>query len=134
MAGDRGGVCVRTVCERDNVRWRSVRTSLTTRSCSATPRVVRGVQTCTNRFGRLRAELRLSGVRLHDLRHFVATVLCEGGHPIATVSGRLGHGDIATTLNLYTHTFPAAAQRAAANLGGLLTGEERVVAERHRPR
>src|SRR5262245_14270132 len=89
---------------------------------------------CTNRFGRLRAGLGLGGVRLHDLRHFVATVLGEAGHPIATISGRLGHGDKATTLNLYTHTFPATDQRAAAYLGSLLTGDQRVASEPRRPR
>lgn len=44
--------------------------------------------------------------------------------PIATISGRLGHGDKATTLNLYTHAFPATDQRAAAYLGSLLTGDQ----------
>jgi integrase len=79
---------------------------------------------CTNRFTRLRAGVGLSRVRLHDLRHFVATVLGEAGHPIATISDRLGHGDKATTLNLYTHAFPATDQRAAAYLGSLLTGNQ----------
>jgi integrase len=36
---------------------------------------------CTNRFGRLRVGLGLQRVRLHDLRHFVATVLGDGGGP-----------------------------------------------------
>jgi integrase len=75
---------------------------------------------CTNRFGRLRARLGLQSVRLHDLRHFVASVLGDGGVPIATISGRLGHRDIATTLNLYTHALPATDQRAAAYLGTVL--------------
>jgi len=38
---------------------------------------------CTNRFGRLRAKLGLGHVRLHDLRHFVATS--------ATSSANTGH-------------------------------------------
>jgi integrase len=67
-------------------------------------------------------------VRLHDLRHFVATALGEAGHPIATISGRLGHGDKATTLNIYTHAFPATDQRAAAYLGSLLAGDHRPAA------
>ncbi len=78
---------------------------------------------CTNRFGRLRASLGLERVRLHDLRHFVASVLGDGGVPIATISSRLGHRDIATTLNLYTHALPATDQRAAAYLGDLLSGK-----------
>ena len=75
---------------------------------------------CTNRFGRLRGTLGLDHVRLHDLRHFVATVLGDGGLPIATISGRLGHRDTATTLNIYTHALPATDQQAAVYLGGLL--------------
>ncbi len=77
---------------------------------------------CTNRFGRLRAGLGLDGVRLHDLRHFVASVLIDGGIPISTVSTRLGHSQMSTTLNLYTHAIPATDQAAAAYLGTLLAG------------
>ena len=78
---------------------------------------------CTNRFGRLRAGLDLNTVRLHDLRHFVASVLGDGGMPIATISSRLGHRDIATTLNLYTHALPATDRRAADFLGTVLASE-----------
>ena len=85
---------------------------------------------CTNRFGRLRCRVGLAGVRLHDLRHFVATALGDGGLPIATISTRLGHRDKATTLNLYTHAIPATDQLAAAYLGGLLAGEPPPAAER----
>jgi integrase len=85
---------------------------------------------CTNRFGRLRARLGLNHVRLHDLRHFVASVLIDGGIPISTVSNRLGHSQMSTTLNLYTHALPATDQRAAAYLGDLLTGRTTPRAER----
>jgi integrase len=77
---------------------------------------------CTNRFGRLRVGLGLDRVRLHDLRHFVASVLVGGGVPIGTVSTRLGHSQLSTTLDLYTHAIPATDQRAAAYLGSLLAG------------
>jgi integrase len=48
---------------------------------------------CTNWFGRLRSELGLDHVRLHDVRHFVATALGDAGTNIATISARLGHRD-----------------------------------------
>jgi integrase len=54
--------------------------------------------TASQRFGRLWDRLDLQGVRLHDLRHNVATRLIAGGVSIRTVSGRLGHADAATTL------------------------------------
>jgi integrase len=85
---------------------------------------------CTNRFARLRTVWGLQRVRLHDLRHFVATELGDGGVPIATISKRLGHRDVSTTLNIYTHALPATDQRAAAYLGELLTNDPRRADER----
>lgn len=75
---------------------------------------------CTNRFDRLRATLDLEHVRLHDLRHFVASVLVDGGIPISTVSKRLGHSQMSTTLNIYTHAMSATDQKAADYIGELL--------------
>ncbi len=46
----------------------------------------------------------LRHIRLHDLRHTCATYLLSLGTPIATVSRKLGHSDIYTTLNTYTHS------------------------------
>jgi integrase len=74
----------------------------------------------TNRFGRLCKMEGISGVRLHDLRHYVATNLGAAGTPIATISARLGHRDKATTLNVYQHTLPAQDHQAADLLGALL--------------
>lgn len=74
----------------------------------------------TNRFIRLCRKSGVTGVRLHDLRHFVATNLGAAGTPIATISARLGHRDVATTLNVYSHSLPAADRAAASTLGDLL--------------
>jgi integrase len=74
----------------------------------------------TNRFIRIRTSVGASSVRLHDLRHFVATNLGSAGTPIATISGRLGHRDVATTLNVYSHFLPADDRQAARTLGDLL--------------
>ncbi|MDR2879057.1 MAG: tyrosine-type recombinase/integrase, partial [Fusobacteriales bacterium] len=40
---------------------------------------------------------------IHALRHTHATWLIESGANIKAVQQRLGHGDIKTTLNIYTH-------------------------------
>jgi integrase len=88
---------------------------------------------CTNRFGRLRVGVGLDRVRLHDLRHFVASVLVDGGVPIGTVSTRLGHSQLSTTLDLYTHAIPATDQRAAAYLGSLLAGRPGPLAADRQP-
>ncbi len=74
----------------------------------------------TNRFGRLCKSVGITGVRLHDLRHYVATNLGAAGTPIATISARLGHRDRATTLNIYQHALPAQDHQAAELLGSLL--------------
>ena len=79
----------------------------------------------TNRFGRLCKSVGISGVRLHDLRHYVATNLGAAGTPIATISARLGHRDRATTLNVYQHALPAQDHQAAALLGELLDGDSK---------
>lgn len=69
----------------------------------------------THRFTRLRTKAGMPTVRLHDLRHFVATRLLAAGVPVTTVAGRLGHARSATTLNVYGH-FVAASDRDAARL------------------
>ncbi len=59
-------------------------------------------------------------VRFHDLRHFAATQALAAGVPVRTVSGRLGHADAHTTLNVYGHFLETADKEAADILGGIL--------------
>ena len=47
---------------------------------------------------------KLKSIRLHDLRHTCATYLLSNNVPIATVSKKLGHSNIYTTLDVYTHS------------------------------
>lgn len=67
---------------------------------------------------------KLSGIdqkwRLHDLRHWSATVAIGQGHDVRTVAGRLGHANPAMTLRVYAHAFAAADQALAAGLGDIL--------------
>lgn len=74
----------------------------------------------TARFVRLRNQAGLPGVRLHDLRHFVATRMLASGVPVTTVAGRLGHANTATTLNVYAHFLETSDRDAAEALGRLL--------------
>lgn len=71
--------------------------------------------TWTRRFMKLRDELGIA-VRLHDVRHFVATTLLTSGVDLATVAGRLGHGGGGkTTLAIYAH-FLKEPDRAASDV------------------
>lgn len=79
----------------------------------------------TQRFARLRSRVGLEHVRLHDMRHYVATRLIAAGVSVRTVSGRLGHSNSATTLNIYSHFVEATDQDAADLLGALLDRQAR---------
>ncbi len=47
---------------------------------------------------------KLKSIRLHSLRHSFTTYLLSHNTPVATVSKKLGHCDIYTTLNVYIHS------------------------------
>ena len=53
----------------------------------------------------------LSGIRLHDLRHFHASGLIAAGCDVVTVQRSLGHAKATTTLNTYAHLWPTAENR-----------------------
>jgi integrase len=76
----------------------------------------------TGRFAKLRKKVGLETVRLHDLRHYVATRLLDGGVPVRAGSERLGHATATTTLAIYAHAVPATDRRAAQVMGDLLDG------------
>lgn len=67
---------------------------------------------------RLRKSLGSDSVRLHDLRHFVATSMLSDGVPLATVSSRLGHART-STLDRYSHWITQQDQDAADRLDEL---------------
>jgi integrase len=75
-------------------------------------------------FKRLCVEEGLPGVRLHDLRHFVASQLLSAGVDVRTVAGRLGHRNAATTLNVYAHFLEQADRGAADVIGRVIAGED----------
>ena len=68
-------------------------------------------------------EDKLPMIRLHDLRHTHASILLAHNVDIATVSHRLGHEKVTTTLSIYTHFVPNK-DYTAANLLDNLWGSE----------
>lgn len=71
-------------------------------------------------FSRLCVKERVSGVTLHTLRHFSASVLVASGRDVRTIAGRLGHADATTTLRVYAHMVEGRDRDAAEFIGGLL--------------
>lgn len=49
-------------------------------------------------------KLLLPKIKLHSLRHAYATLQLAAGTDIAVISRHLGHANISTTLNIYTHS------------------------------
>jgi integrase len=63
----------------------------------------------------------LTGLRLHDLRHFFASGLIVSGCDVVTVQRALGHASATTTLNTYGHLWPDAEDRTRAATDGLMS-------------
>lgn len=54
-------------------------------------------------FARVIKQSGLPYIRFHDLRHSVATLLHNSGYDLKDIQGWLGHSDITTTGNIYSH-------------------------------
>lgn len=58
-------------------------------------------------------------LRFHDLRHAHGSHLIAAGFPITDVAERLGHAQVSTTLNYYSHALPGRDAHVAAAADGL---------------
>jgi len=70
----------------------------------------------TKHFKDVLAKNNLPMMRLHDLRHSAASYLLYLGFSMKEIQMWLGHGDIGTTMNLYTHLDLAAKRNIAESL------------------
>ncbi|MFI3326486.1 MAG: site-specific integrase [Clostridia bacterium] len=66
--------------------------------------VTRGYLTCEMKRGFKRSGVKK--IRVHDLRHSHASLLIEMGFSPLLISERLGHEEIQTTLQTYSHLYP----------------------------
>ena len=71
---------------------------------------------------RLRAEAALEDVRLHDLRHTVASLALRQGETVLAIGRLLGHRRPETTLK-YIHLADAMVREAAETVGAALAGD-----------
>lgn len=62
---------------------------------------------------------KVTGYRLHDLRHFYASGLIAAGCDVVTVQRALGHGKATTTLETYSHWWPSAEDKTRAAAAAL---------------
>lgn len=61
----------------------------------------------------------LRPITLHQFRHSHATLLLHNGIVINEISRRLGHSNVSTTLNVYTHTDLIQEKRVSTTLNSL---------------
>jgi integrase len=66
---------------------------------------------------------KLPDMRLYDLRHTHATLLLMAGENPKVVSERLGHANVAFTLETYTHVLPSMQEGATERLEKILKGK-----------
>lgn len=66
----------------------------------------------------------IKSIRVHDLRHSHASLLIELGFSPLLISERLGHENIETTLQIYSHLYPNKANEVSEKLNQLLKTEQ----------
>lgn len=75
---------------------------------------------------KLQKKYDLPQCRFHDLRHLCASIMLMQGVNVKVAQERLGHKDISTTLNIYSHVLPSSAKEAAEKIGELVYLNEAV--------
>lgn len=63
-------------------------------------------------FHRYIKKAKVKKIRIHDFRHSHASYLINNNVIVSVVAKRLGHGDVATTLNTYSHLYPSTEKEA----------------------
>ena len=79
----------------------------------------------THAYLRIARRVGIHGVRLHDLRHTHASLMLKQGVHPKIVSERLGHANIAITLDTYSHVMPGLQAEAAKRFDEVLAAEFR---------
>ena len=69
----------------------------------------------------------------HGLRHCHASLLLADGVNIKAISERLGHSNVAITLNIYSHLLPNIQEEAADGIDRQLAPRERWSQNGHQP-
>lgn len=75
---------------------------------------------------KLQIKAGLPQCRFHDLRHLCASIMLMQGVNVKVAQERLGHKDISTTLNIYSHVLPSSARDAAEKIGEMVYMNEAI--------
>ncbi len=73
-------------------------------------------------FAAIIADTDLEKIRLHDLRHSVATLMLRAGVPVHVVSEHLGHASPSITMDVYAHVLRDQRTDATAKLAAAIDG------------
>lgn len=73
----------------------------------------------------------LSRIRLHDVRHSSATAALRAGISPKIVSERLGHTNVAFTIQTYVHVIPGMDAEAADQIASLILGVPKAKPDGH---
>jgi integrase len=63
----------------------------------------------------------LSGITFHALRHTHVSMLVDAGIDVVKIAKRLGHANVSTTLDVYSHFFAAREDKSAAAINDAVT-------------
>ena len=83
-----------------------------------------GVDYLNTALTRLLRQNGLRHIRLHDLRHSTASYLNKLGFTPKEIQVWLGHADISTTMNIYTHIDIGMKEGMAQRIDALFSGEK----------
>lgn len=72
--------------------------------------------TLDRKYERWVKESKVNKIRLHDFRHSHASYLINKGTIASVIAKRLGHSNVATTLNVYSHLYPSTEEEAVLKM------------------
>lgn len=76
--------------------------------------------TLSKRFNKIIKNNNLKKITFHELRHTNASLLINSNIDINSVSKRLGHANVSTTLNIYTHVLDKSKEEMANKMNEIL--------------
>lgn len=74
----------------------------------------------TQKFTKIQEKAGLPHCRFHDLRHLCASIMLMQGINVKSAQEILGHKDVHTTLNIYSHVMPSSLKEASDKIGSFV--------------